>query len=137
MIGGTRQRRNPAAHVGAMTNSDPVARTDMVNPASFASVGRQSRRPSTAVASIGTARRGRPTARATSAIPDIVAARSTLGDGRATTTNAISTSPLPAAHMSGPRRNRRSTSRTAPTMITQFVPVNEFLTDKWVLGCAA
>jgi hypothetical protein len=38
--------------------------------------------------------------------------------------------------MTGPRRNRRSTSRTAPTMITQFVPVNEFLADKWVLGCA-
>ena len=122
-IGGTRRRRNPAAHVGAMTNSDPVASTDMVNPASFASVGRQTSRPSTAAASIGTASRGRPTARAINAMPDMVAARKTLGDGRATTTNAMSTSPLPTAHTIGPRRNRRNTSRTAPTMITQFVPL--------------
>ena len=110
MTGGTRRRRNPAAHVGASSKSDPVASTDMVNPASVASVGRQTSRPRTAAASIGIASRGRPTARATSAIPDIVAARRTLGDGRATTTNAMSTSPLPAAQMIGPRRNRRSTS---------------------------
>jgi hypothetical protein len=48
----------------------------------------------------------------------------------------MSTSPLPTAHTIGPRRNRRNTSRTAPTMITQFVPVNESLVDKWVSGCA-
>ena len=121
--GGTRRRRKAPAQPGAMSSNAAVASTDIAKPASTANCGRQSSNPSTAAESIGTPSRRRPLASAASAIAAMTAARTTLGDGRATTTNASKTTKPIAAHVAGPAPRRRNPSRTAPTTIEQFVPL--------------
>ncbi len=126
---GTCQRRSWAAHPGAISNSAPVARADMAKPALVHSVGSQINNASTVADSAGTACLGRPAASEPRAIPAINAARSTLGEGRATTTKATSTSAPSAPHTHGRAPARRSASKTMPSTIEQFVPLTA---TRWV-----
>ena len=127
--GGTRRERSAVAQPGASRSSDAVARTDMAKPASRASRASCTSSASTVAASAGTACRGRPVASETRATAAISAARSTLGEGRATSTKATSTTAPASAHAHGRSRARRSTSSVAPTTMEQLVPLTA---TRWV-----
>ena len=99
-----------------------MASTDRPNPGSAASAGSTSSSPSTAAASAGTADRARPSARASNTTPPITAARSTLGDGRASTTKPSSAAALSTAATRGSARSSRSSPSTVPATITRLLP---------------
>jgi hypothetical protein len=82
---------------GASSTIAAVAAADRANPASRASPGSRSSSTQTAAASAGRAARGRPVASANSVTAPMAAARTTLGDGPASTTKPISRSPATAA----------------------------------------
>ncbi|MDT4911716.1 MAG: hypothetical protein QOC66_844 [Pseudonocardiales bacterium] len=126
---GTPRSRSARAQPGAISNNATVASTDIAKEALPASGGSQISSASTAADTAGNAARGRPVPSETSAITAISAARSTLGDGRATITNISSTRPPATAQTHGRARARRSTSRTAPTTIEQLVPLTA---TRWV-----
>ena len=107
-----------------------VARTDSAKPGSRANGGDTNISTSTAAPSAGNADRGRPDARARSAIAPITAALSTLGDGRASSTNPANASPAATAEVRGPTLSARSSSRTAPVTIATFVPLTAVRCDR-------
>ncbi len=92
-----------------------MASTESANPGSPANSGSTSTSTVTAAANAGSAARGRPAASAASPIAPIVAARTTLGDGRTRMTNPTSATPQSAAASHGPARAHRASSNTAPT----------------------
>ena len=120
--GGTPRSRSRRAHPGAIRTRAAVAAADSANPGSTASRGTHSSSPTTVTASAGTADLLRPMASASRTTPPMTAARSTLGDGRARTTNPTSASPAPAAHTRGPARSSRSRNSTAPATTARFAP---------------
>ena len=128
--GGTRRLRSQAAQPGASRISPAVASTDNAKPGSRASGGERKTSTSTAAPSAGNADRGRPDASASSAIAPITAARSTLGEGRASTTNPANATPAPTADVRGPTVNPRSSRRTAPVTMATFVPLTATRWDR-------
>ena len=120
--GGTPRCRIRATHPGTTSTSAAVASTDRPNPGSAASAGSAISSPSTVAASAGTAVRSRPSARASSTMAPIAAARSTLGDGRASTTKPRSAAALSAAATRGSARSRRRSPSTAPATIARLLP---------------
>ena len=130
---GTRRLRSAATHVGASSTSAAVATTDSANPGSTASAGSTSSSTSTAVFSAGIADRPRPKPSAMSTTPAMTAARTTLGDGRASTTNPTTLTPLSTAASRGSARILRRSQSTAPLRIARFAPDTA---SRWVRPAA-
>ena len=80
-------------------------------------------RPVTLTSAAGSSSRGRPRAMAPSASSPITAARSTLGLGRARTTNPISEIALDSTRSRIPNRVQRSRPTTAATTIARLAPL--------------
>lgn len=120
--GGTPRRRSPSRQRGASNNRPPVASTESAKPGSPASSGSTRTSTVTAAANAGSAARGRPAASAASPIAPIVAARTTLGDGRTRMTKPTSATPHSPAASHGPARAHRASSNTAPTTIATLLP---------------
>ncbi len=131
--GGTPRRRSASRQRGASSSRPPVASTESAKPASPARSGSTSTSTVTAAARAGTAARGRPAARAASPIVPMVAARTTLGDGRTRMTKPTRASPHSPAARTGPARAQRASSSTAPTMMATLEPDTAF---RWVIPVA-
>ena len=76
----------------------------------------------TAPDSAGSADRPRPSTNASSVTPPITAARSTLGEGRASTTKPTRATPATTADVRGPAPANLARPSTAPQMIATLVP---------------
>ena len=102
---GTPRRRSASRQPGASSSSPEVASTESANPASAARAGSTTTRTVIPAASAGSAARGRPRASAASPIAPIVAARTTLGEGRTRITKPTRATAQSAAatHGSGAR----------------------------------
>nr|NIL82651.1 hypothetical protein [Rhodococcus kroppenstedtii] len=96
--------------------------TDNAKPHDTANAGSTASSTITAVASAGIAWRRRPVNSASRPSTPITAARSTLGDGRAITTNATSASPASSTVARGPSVHARARSTTAPTRKAKLAP---------------
>lgn len=109
--------------VGASRIRAAVAQTDRANPGSTASAGQTPSATITAAHSAGIAAERRPATRASSPTAPITAARTTLGDGRTSTTKHASTMAARTAEVRRPTPAACSTSRTAPQTIAKFAPL--------------
>lgn len=99
-----------------------VAATDSAKPGSVASAGSTSSSTQIAAHSAGTAARGRPEASATSVTAPMAAARTTLGLGRASTTNPTRTTAATSACTRRSTARRRRGRRTPARTIATFAP---------------
>lgn len=119
---GTLRRCSARAHGGASSTSAAVAATDRAKPASTARAGSTSRMTITDAASAGIADRPRPAPIAMRATAPITAARTTLGDGRASMTKPTSTAPATTEDRRGSLRRRRSAASAAPVSNARLAP---------------
>jgi hypothetical protein len=100
----------------------PVAATERAKPGSRASPGSNVSSTQTDAPRAGSAARGRPDASASSVTAPIAAARTTLGLGRARTTNRISAIPATMASTRRSTPRLRNGHRTPATTIATFAP---------------
>lgn len=107
---------------GASAMRPAVAATDNAKPGSTAIAGQMIRTPRTATARAGTAAVRRSATSAIRPTSPINAARTTLGDGRTTTTKQPSTTIVRSAAGVRGVPQTRNTSSTAPAMIAKFAP---------------
>src|SRR4029077_3816643 len=105
---------------GAITTSAAVAATDSANPTSTASSGAAIISTITLADKTGMACLRRCDTTASSVMPPITAARSTLADGCTTMTNATSASAASSTASVGP--NRAAVISTAPQTIVTLAP---------------
>src|SRR5207248_1456771 len=114
---------------GATSTMAAVATTDSAKPTDRARKGSTRTSRSTAPDSNGSGCERRPIDTAMSAITPIVAARRTLGEGRASTTNAARLAAATA--VLAPRRSgvRRTTAPTVASTMAQFSPLTAL---RWV-----
>jgi hypothetical protein len=119
---GRGRRRSRVATRGARTRIPAVADADRASPSDPASAGSTARSTRTATDSACTAWRPVPRASAISTAPAIVAARSTDGAARVSTTNHAMVSAARSRRPRAPTPRPRHTSQTPPATSATFVP---------------
>jgi hypothetical protein len=117
-----RRRWRRTRHGGARRSRPAVAQVDSAKPSDVASAGSSRTRNSTAPARKRRAARSRPVTVPASPNAPMVAARSTDGDGRASSTKNASPRPPSTAAVRGPTPQRRATRRTAASRMATFWP---------------
>ncbi len=116
------RRAMRSRHLGASTRMPPVANTDSPKPYSLASAGSKRSNPSTVAERAATPSLERPVPSATAATEPITRARSTLGDGRATTANPSMAMIARIARMARGSPATLPKAITMPAITARFAP---------------
>ena len=120
---GRRHATSRSRQRGASSRMPAVAHTDSAKPKDRASAGSNRINPRTAADSADTPSRSRPTPSARVATRPMTSARSTLGDGRATTAKASMAAAPTAARAGRGSPASRASAIAAPATIARLVPL--------------